>query len=204
MNAPVKCRASVSDIEEFRQYLDDEEYRTEDLIARLRRQTPQTEAMLAGVALHEWLETQAHHVGSAKVVEHGGFKFDFSEGEFQVPVSGFSELKCEKWYGSLLVRGRVDVIDGNAVEDWKTTSHFDLERFMEGYQWRYYLDMMGAAVFRWRVFELRERAPRDYVVKAIHQPIEQFAYPEMGDDCLALAKMYHDFAVTHLPERILK
>lgn len=190
-------RASVSDLDEFRKYLDDESYELETLVGRLRKQEPPSEQMLAGRALHSWLEHC--DVGSADVAEWDGYKFIFS-GDYELAITPIREMWCAKQYGDLYVRGRVDSIDGNVIEDHKTTSQFSPERYLGGFQWRYYLDMVGGNRFRWNVFVLYDVAPKTYDVKAIH-PLEQVRYDGMAVDCERLAREFSAFSKSFLPER---
>ena len=39
-------------------------------------------------------------------------------------------------------------IDGLRIEDHKTTSRFEPDWYLPGYQWRLYLDIFGASRFR--------------------------------------------------------
>ena len=70
---------------------------------------------------------------------------------------------------------------------------------MEGCQWRFYLDIFGADIFRWNIFEIREVAPQEYHV-AEPQVLTAYRYPELHRDCEALAADYLDFARKHLPK----
>ena len=78
-----------------------------------------------------------------------------------------------------------------------TTAHFDAERYFSGYQWRFYLDIFRAKTFRWNVFEMKEEGWMTYRVTGLHV-LEQFHYPELEQDCRALAHKLRDFAQQHL------
>jgi hypothetical protein len=72
------------------------------------------------------------------------------------------------------------------VEDHKTTGRFDPERYLSGYQWRLYLDIFGADLFRWNVFEIKATDdPLTWDVFAQHT-LEQYRYPAMSADCARL------------------
>ena len=69
----------------------------------------------------------------------------------------------------------------------------DFERYLEGCQWRFYLDIFGADIFRWHIFEIKETGERTYEVKP-PQTLEARRYPEIEADCARLAEEFHDFA----------
>jgi hypothetical protein len=197
----------VSEVESFRQWRDDEEAELDVLLARLRGQTEASEAMLAGTAFHKALEL-------APVKEHAtlhalGYTFNFA-GDFELAIPTIREIRASKTYTgedfAITVSGQLDTIEGKRVEDHKTTGRFDPERYLGGYQWRYYLDIFGADVFRWNVFEIACNEDADppgmvWDVYAAHR-LEQYRYPGMERDCERLAHDLAQFARQHMPERI--
>lgn len=187
----------VSECESFRQWRADDDAELSDLLARLRGETPPSDAMLAGTAFHRALELAT--VGETAELEANGYRF-VVDCDAHLALPDIRELRASKAYGPITVTGCVDVIHGLRIEDHKTTGRFDPDRYLDGYQWRLYLDIFGAKVFRWNVFEIREKAPRIYSVLAVHQ-LEQHAYPRMHDDCARLASDLHQFALEHMPER---
>jgi hypothetical protein len=187
----------VSEVETFRQWREDEESETSDLLARLRGETEPTENMLAGTAFHRALELSL--LGSFDELSADGFRF-LIECDIALELPRIRELRASKAYGPIVVTGCVDALHALRVDDHKTTSRFDPDRYIGGYQWRYYLDIFGARVFRWNVFEMRPIEARVYSVYAFHR-LEQHAYPGMHDDCARLAADLHAFALLHLPER---
>lgn len=120
------------------------------------------------------------------------YRFDFNC-DCEISALDIKELPAEKMYGDLLVRGRIDGIQGREITDYKTTSQFDPDRLFEGYQWRFYLDMLDCDRFRWEVFVLDERGEGRYEVRQAHRLV-QFRYPNLHEDCERLAKEYSDFA----------
>lgn len=190
--------ARVSEMEAFRRWEQDEEADVESFRRYVLLDHP-SEAMLAGTALHDVLE----HVKpwqSLDEVKSQGFTFRF-KGDIDLPACGIRELRAFKDYGPLTVTGKLDAHEGRRVEDHKTTGYFSADKYLEGYQWRFYLDLFDADTFRWNVFPLvpvrgEERA---YEIRECHR-LEQFRYPGMRDDCMALAERFHGFAIQHLPE----
>jgi hypothetical protein len=197
----------VSEVESFRQWKHDEEYELDTLLARLRGAQAPSEAMQAGTAFHKALELaqdQTH-----PTLEAMGYTFRFAD-DFELEIPSIRELRASKAYViddcAVIVTGQVDAICGKRIEDHKTTSRFDADRYLEGYQWRYYLDIFGANRFRWNVFEIAccdDVEPFGLVwdVRTAHR-LEQYRYPALTEDCARLAADLASFAKKHLPERI--
>ncbi len=198
-------RVSVTDLDAFKRWRDDEDAELEPLLRQLRKQEPPSTAMLAGSALHKALELAAP--GDVLSFTQDGFKFIFDLSA-EIALPELREIKAEKVYvingEPITVVGKVDTLEGRRVEDHKTTGRFDAERFLNSYQWRYYLDIFGAWHFRWNVFEMAEQnEPGVYRIFALHK-LDQFRYREMQDDCVRLLTQFAEFAHTHLPERLEK
>ena len=147
----------VSEVESYRQFRNDPDAELGTLLAWLRNEVPPSQAMLAGTAFHDVLEHA--DVGELSTAESQGFKF-IIEVDTRLALAPIRELRQSKQFGGLTITGKLDVLDGLRVEDHKTTGRFDPDRYLTGYQWRYYLSIFGAQVFRWNVFEMREVEPR--------------------------------------------
>jgi len=185
--------ARVSNIETFRRWREADDMPVEDLVRFITVDSP-TPAMLAGTAFHDALE---HAVpGEYDVLQAMGHTFHLPDAELILPT--IREVRAYGVYGGLTVTGKVDCLDGRRVDDHKTTSRFDAERYLAGYQWRYYLDLFEADVFRWNVFELKEVGELEFNVSA-PQLLEITRYPGMHEDCMRLALDYLAFAREHLP-----
>jgi hypothetical protein len=196
----------VSEVESFRQWQLDEDSDLDILLARMRGQTEPSPAMLAGTAFHKALEMSPTGL-EVTSIEAEGYTFTFA-GDFTIALPTIREVRAHKSFivdgERVNVSGQLDCIHGKRVEDHKTTGRFDPDRYLEGYQWRLYLDIFGADRFRWNVFEVRcpdEFEPYAWEVIAQHT-LEQFRYPGMGKDCERLVADLARFARTHLPERI--
>lgn len=197
-------RISVTDIDQFHWFLNHEDMPLEDLLSRLRREGEETEAMRAGSALHHALEFST--AGNHSVLQANGYTFHMEiDGELDMPE--FREIKAEKVYNvngiPVELVGMVDALHGTRVDDHKTTKRFDAERFFDGYQWRFYLDMFRANQFRWNVFEMREdkKHERTYIVHGFHQP-SQWRYPGLEADCQRELSRFVDFVCEHMPEKV--
>jgi hypothetical protein len=185
--------ASVSNLDLFRTWREDEDLDLGWLLTRILGKEPPTEAMQAGTALHEALEHAIE--GELGVLASGDYRFDINC-DCQVILPTVRELSVQKVYGDLEVRGRVDGIIGKTIIDYKSTGQFDADRLMSGAQWKLYLDMMEADTFKWQVFVISEFGPPFcYEVKQVHE-LTQVRYPGMHEDCENLAREYSEFMKT--------
>jgi len=187
--------ARVSNIEAYRRWLnwkplfeDQQEPTLYDLVRQITTDEP-SEAMMAGTAFHAAIETAAD--GEHETFEALGYTFILPDAEIALP--SIRELRGFKDYGPLTVTGKVDCIEGKVVVDHKTTSRVDFDRYLEGCQWRFYLDIFEAEIFRWHVFQIKEVDTKTYEVSA-PQTLEARRYPNLGADCLRHAEAFHDFA----------
>lgn len=187
--------ARVSSLETFRRWRLDESQDAADLVARLTDFQP-TEAMLAGTAFHAALEVAKD--GEYAQLHAHGYTFILPDAEIALP--DIREIRAFGNYGPLTVTGKLDCLHGKRVEDHKTTATFRPDGYLEGCQWRFYLDLFGADVFRWNVFELTpvKGLDKTYQVKP-PQTLEQCRYPGLHDDCMDLARDFYDFAALHMP-----
>lgn len=198
--------ARVSNLEAYRRWVNwkplfegQEEPSLDDLVSQITTDEP-SEAMMAGTAFHAAIETAED--GEHEAFEAMGYRFILPDAEIALPA--IRELRGFKDYGALTVSGKVDCLEGRTVIDHKTTKRADFDRFLEGYQWRFYLDIFEAEVFRWHIFEIKEVAEKVYEVKA-PQTLEARRYPELAADCSRLAGAFLDFAeLVGLPDARLE
>lgn len=181
---------SVTNLDLYRFWRDSEDLELDWLLRRLRGEEPQTEAMLAGEALHDALEKAEE--GDTAILTSGDFTFHFlCPVTLGLPTA--RELSFEKQYGDLLVKGRVDALEGRTVFDYKSTEQFDADRLLESYQWRFYLDMADCDTFKWKVFVMDEKKmPREYEIYQAHE-LSQHRYEGLAADCERLANDFHRF-----------
>jgi hypothetical protein len=194
-------RVSVTAVDGYRYYRDSESMTFEGYLARLEfEDTPQ---LRVGRAIHRLLERADQGLDLVEVEQDGlRIRFDL---EAELPLPATRELKLERQYeidgDPVTVVGKVDVLDGDTVEDHKTTSRFDAERLADSMQWRAYLDMTGCRRFRWNVFEVFHRTREDlWIVKSLHR-VEQCRYPGMAEDWLGALSEYVRFAREFLEGR---
>ncbi len=194
------CR--VSHIEAYRKwkswsplYEGEEEPTVDDLVRFITVDQP-TEAMLAGTAFHKAIELAAD--GEYSDFEALGYKFHMPD-DATVELPPVRELRGYAVYGDLTVSGQCDGLSAGYVVDHKTTKRFDAERYLNGCQWKFYLEIFKLDAFRWNIFEIKEVGEKEYSVSAPHI-LTAYRYPEMPDHCAELAADYLAFAKTHLPE----
>ena len=189
---------SVSHLALYKLWLHDDDLGLEWLLRRLRGEEPQTPAMAAGEALHAALEHSES--GDASQLAYGDYRFYIRcDAEIELPQA--RELKIEKRYGDLLVRGRVDGLIGRQVIDYKTTAQFDADRLLESPQWKFYLDMLDADDFLWKIFVMGPfadfseagRLLHTYQIYQVHE-LRQYRYQGLEDDCQQLAADFWGFA----------
>lgn len=185
----------VSHVEAFRRFEQDEEAEVADLIDSIAGRSEPSERMLAGTAFHKGLEL-LQEGAACETLEVDGFTFTF-RGDLHLYLPPARELRASKTWivddAPITVSGQVDAIDGLCIHDHKTTSRFDPERYIAGCQWKLYLDIFGASVFRWNVFELNElELPGHYEVLNQHT-LEQYRYPGLEDDCARLVERFARF-----------
>ena len=153
------------------------------------------EKMLAGTAFHEFMETIPSGEFDSFQQDGHTFVFDCS---VDVALPQISEIRTSKQYGNLTVTGKCDGLSGLTISDYKLIiGHaIDGEQYMESYQWRYYLDLFEANIFRYIVFEAREMEGESpdssyYKITDVHTLL-QYRYPGLRDDCERLAKEFSE------------
>jgi hypothetical protein len=115
------------------------------------------------------------------------------------------ETKVEKEYattiGPVVVRGRVDGFDGLEVADTKFTGKPDLEELERSWQWRLYLDMLGARGFRWDVFTMRAplRGEKAWRIQD-HQVLRQYRYPTLEEDVQRAVERFAVLVDRYVPQ----
>jgi len=180
----------ITSIEEYRRWTLMEDIEPGWLVNRLtaKEETPK---MRAGTAFHKAME-------NASETEHGvlmanGHRFDMLVNA-EIALPSLAELKLHKDYGELRVSGTLDGLSGHVVTEFKTTERFDADNYLEGLQWRFYLDLSGADRFDWHVFEISAvEEGSHYEVWGYHK-LTEYRYPRLARDCQEWAEQYLQFA----------
>ncbi len=195
----------VSNVEAFRQWRDDEESDLDALLSKLNGTFQPSPSMLAGTAFHRALE-ESKTGDEADTLTALGHTF-LIRADINLHIPDIREVRADKTYvvdgQQIRISGQLDTISGKRVDDHKTTGRFDPERFMSGYQWRLYLDIFGADVFRWNVFEMSPVEADDmpantWEVFAFHS-LTQYRYPGLPADCQRLVDDFARFVRAYLP-----
>jgi len=194
-------RISVSNLDYFREWRKDEESEVESLLRRIRGEEPPSPQMEAGTALHAVLENAKE--GEFDYLESDRYRFYFSS-DISIYLPPIREMRISKQYAGLEVRGRVDgVLGHNTVLDYKSTGQFDPERLLSGFQWRFYLDMLGMEHFAWKVLVIREtETPFHFDVIDAHD-LTQHRYEGIERECAALAEDFSAF-IQQFPELVIE
>jgi hypothetical protein len=185
----------VTQLDAFRIWQETEDLGMDWLLPRILGKQEETPEMAAGTALHQALET-IEIPGEVNTVFSGEYRFDFNCA-CEVVLPTIRESEFAKQYGDVYVTGHVDGLIGNMVVDYKTTGQFDWDRYMESYQWRFYLDMSGCDQFLYQVFVIKPFGPEKcFSIVDTHQ-IKQFRYPELHQDCEQLVRAYRQVVIEH-------
>jgi hypothetical protein len=191
---------SVTNVNLYRTWKQEEGLDVGWLLTKIlvREQTPK---MVAGEAFHNAIEEaqESEHYSLGAM----GYVFQFlCDAELALPT--LREVSMSKEYDGLLVKGRVDAIDAKIVSDLKTTEQFEPERYLDGLQWRFYLDMTEADRFDWHVFQMRETTSKycDHLCEVFgYHTLTQYRYDGMHEECLKWAREYREFAENFLVGR---
>jgi hypothetical protein len=158
--------------------------------------------MSAGSALHEWFEDFEPGADRWVVGEMGPYHFDFNcEVELVIPKKEHREVELSRYYDGFKVTGHADGLlpEKSMVVDYKSTTKFDFDRYMDSFQWRLYLDMAEANQMLYQIFVWKNTSPFRYSIEEFH-PLSQFAYPGMHDDCVELVRDYRNTVVKYLEQ----
>lgn len=189
-------RLSVTMLDSYRYYRDNEDASLDDLLATLRRETVPTLAMKAGSALHKALETCN---ADTETLAADGFTFRFAE-DCPLPLPAIRELKGEMEMqtkaGPVTLVGVVDTI-GVETTDHKLTARWDAEKYIDSYQWRCYLLMFGGARFTYNVFVGKEVEPGEWLITEFHR-LPVYAYVGMRADVEREVGELAAFAAKHI------
>lgn len=192
-------RLSVTDVDAITAWMDSDQ-ELDVLLRRLRREEPATQAMMAGRAFHTVLENATEDLSTA---EQDGFKFRFCLNS-EIALPPIKELKGEMELstsaGPVTLVGIVDGMQGRIVTDYKLTSYFDAERYINSFQWKAYLMMFKANRFNYEVFTQKEELG-EYLIMS-HDTLPLCRYADMERDVLRQVEHSAQLIAKYLPEKI--
>lgn len=189
--------ARVTQLESFRSWRLNKDQDINNFIEYLNGQ--EKHRMRVGTAFHEMLESLTVEGGNdVNSYTVGDFTFNFAC-DCCISAPQFAEVRAEKQYGPLLVTGKADAVHGNTVTDYKSTSSFNALNYLDGVQWRFYLDLFGADEFVWNVFVIKPQDKEELVFDVVDFHILKASrYPALNDDCTTLALDYYETMHEHI------
>lgn len=172
-----------------------------DLLASIRGEFKPNRVMQLGSAFHSILETPEACVQPSGDYVSDGILFPGGVVEECLPLfdrSGAFEVKATKEYRingqTWTVVSKADqLVRLDVVENKTKWSVFDLDRYAESFQWRFYVDVYGALRVRYNVFCLSEYADGEIGLRSIEQ-FNLYPYPRLAADCRALLAEFVEYA----------
>lgn len=178
-------RLSVSDLQCWQRYKNNESVTLEECLKQLLKQEKPTPALLAGRALHKALENAQYDTEDnwRGHIQYAGYTF-FIQCDVDLKVPEVRELKgeieIETRVGPVTLVGVVDSID-ISISDYKLSGRFDAELLAGSYQWRCYLQMFDRLRFDYKVFVGEEIKPKEWAIRDYHE-VSFYRYPGMEED----------------------
>lgn len=196
----MNLRVSVTSIDGWLFTMSHEDASVERLMSDLRGEGVRTEPMIASSALHKALEHA--EPGLTMSLEADGYRFAV-EPQVELAIPKIRELKLESEIpidSSLTITlvGKVDGLQGVTVIDYKGTKKCEPEYFLNSFQWKQYLNMTGAKIFQWDIFEVdweawtRLDTLKLFNITGFHE-LRQYRYPGMADDCMDILRGFLSF-----------
>lgn len=193
-------RLHVTDLDQLLWFRKLENMTTEELVSRLRREAPPNRAMAMGTAWHSILEEPQED--ELLMVKRDGFTF-IVEADACLTLPQVREIRAEKTYIvdgiPVTLTGGCDGISGTVVYDHKLTARPDPEKYFDSYQWRAYMDIFDAEIFRYVLWHAKDDGDSILIRSVDEFPV--YRYPTMRDDLMVGLHEFVQFAREHLPER---
>lgn len=213
-------RVSTTQLDSFRLVCETDWKPENELIAQIKREpfTP-TWQMQGGTAFHSAVEGASADDGfiadGKSYRTWGGFTFeDMTVGGARALIGpGQWEVKATKVYdvGRLVnLVAQVDHIHGLVIQDnktkWASSKPWDVESYADSLQWRAYLDILGASVFRYNLFEFKDPDGGGYCELRNVSSIRFWPYHGMREDVLVWLRRFvewceHKGLISYLEQR---
>lgn len=184
--------ASVTDLENFRKYLSNE-IEFEELLLRLNRKQSPTDKMMVGRALHSILENpEEYYVKPIYIFDGIIFEANLIKELLKDKVNA-REVKANKLYSKTLVSGVADGLSGLFVIEYKISfNSFDIERYMNSYQWRFYIDMFEAIGAEYVIIVLDNAMQAKDIIR-----FKLYRYDGLQNDLINLIKDFELFLLNN-------
>lgn len=192
-------RISATLLESFRLLRDSDFVSAEELEQSIKGVFVPRREMELGTAFHEILENPERCRRADGSYAHEAIVFPADVVEPCLPIfdrSGLWEVKGTKDYVLSPHREPVrvvckadQVVGSRGIENKTKWGPFDVDRYQDSFQWRFYLDVLGLSSITYNVFLLTEYADGSFG----HRGTETFTlypYPELGRDCEALLREF--------------
>lgn len=197
-------RLSITTIEAYRLYRDGDWMELETLVAQIKREAPQTEKMLRGIAFHSVLERplacremslEGHQYRVGARDGSGDFVFAGEPMDRMLevwPKLPAPEVKSTFDVDGVTVVGVADALEGVTVWEAKCSERIDVENYFESFQWRALLKLYSATVARYVLAQGRDCGGRFIVIDSV-LPVTLYRYPSLDDDVRSLTLECADF-----------
>lgn len=198
-------RIGTTTLESFRLFMEpDNDWMDEgELIATIKGETIATPAMLLGQAFgrclekgDKYLKDGAYHV-PVKVPD-GWKTYVFGQDVIQPAFDlfdrrGVFEARATRQYCGVKVVAKVDHILGTAISETKAKeSTFDFDKYANGCQWRFLLDLFeGATSVTYHIFRLDE--DEEGIRLRDIDTFRLYPYAELHRDCTELAARFVEY-----------
>ena len=203
-------RVSTTTLEAFRLWQTGDWMSESDLIAQILKKEKPKVTMLRGTAFgllladpskYDVLQNDMGEWEYQVNLPKDNATFWFDQASMVDPLAlidyehGVFEVKATKQYGDCLVVCQGDQMVGADLKEFKTTDgYFDADQRLGSYQWRFMLDIIGAASCEYLVF-LLDINKDDERVASVRGVERLTVYPYVGlhGDCCALVQQFRDY-----------
>jgi hypothetical protein len=190
MNAPLRISATL--LESFRLYLKADWFNEEDLIAQIQGVFTPTPQIRLGKAYHACVEKP--QLSLSGIYEKDGYRFEPEaiEGMRRRIVPGLFEVKTTKLLRiadeDVTLVARCDHIIGSHLDEFKTSTQFDADKYLASIQWRLMMWLFDTTSLTYHVATLDEDEHDNVVRLKGLESLNVFPYPQLRDDCCELIR----------------
>lgn len=204
-------RISTTNVEAFRLYLDDSDASAfmtlERLVEQLTTRQEATPLMKRGSSLHEILEFSPEERKQRFALNYQNIDCYYHLDNFwdassidklENTAGGINEIKTElvipySKTEQITIVAKADKLLGYEVIDYKTTSHFDIDKYSNSAQWKIYCWAFGAKRFIYRIFEIAEERKTGILSIKDEHIFDLYPYQNMELEMKALIFHFVEF-----------